>query len=529
VVISILETTTFLTRRLKMSYCIYLRKSRADRDNPLWSDADVLARHEHTLTELAFNRGYEVKKIFREVVSGETLAARPQMQELLSEVEAGLWEGVLVMEVERLARGNSIDQGIVSQAFKYSNTLIITPNKIYNPANEFDEEYFEFGLFMSRREYKTINRRLNAGRVASCREGKYVGSVAPYGYKRVKIEGQKGYTLAPDENEAKVVQMIYKWYTADQDRIGTRLICQRLDDLGIIPRNGGKWSVPSVRDMLKNEVYIGKIVWNRSKEVKTTINGKIVTSRPRVNDYDVYDGLHPALIDEEMYLKAQEIMSKNPRNPSSKGKIKNPFAGLIVCGKCGKKMIRRPSNLYHDYLMCTNPYCDNKGAQMNVVEQKIYDGIKTWYKSNLVQISQNDTSSAVDKNKSEIVQIDKTLSKLNTQLTNTYNLLEQGLYNKETFVIRQKALTAEIKKMQAKRTILSNEDEAAADYENMQKSLIPKIETLIRLYNNIEDAEAKNKLLKEIFYKIIYIRDKAGRWCDEGADNFKLEFISKLK
>lgn len=143
-----------------MSYCIYLRKSRADKE--LCSEEEVLKRHETTLLELAKNRSYNITKIFREVVSGETLAARPQMQELLSEVENGLWEGVLVMEVERLARGNSVDQGIVSQAFKYSNTLIITPTKTYNPANEFDEEYFEFGLFMSRREYKTINRRLNA-------------------------------------------------------------------------------------------------------------------------------------------------------------------------------------------------------------------------------------------------------------------------------------------------------------------------------------------------------------------------------
>ena len=154
-----------------MSYCIYLRKSRADKE--LCSEEEVLKRHETTLLELAKNRSYNITKIFREVVSGETLAARPQMQELLSEVENGLWEGVLVMEVERLARGNSVDQGIVSQAFKYSNTLIITPTKTYNPANEFDEEYFEFGLFMSRREYKTINRRLNAGRIAACKEGKY--------------------------------------------------------------------------------------------------------------------------------------------------------------------------------------------------------------------------------------------------------------------------------------------------------------------------------------------------------------------
>ena len=66
-------------------------------------------------------------------------------------------------DLEAEARGDSIDQGVVARAFKYSETLIITPFKTFDPNNEYDEEYFEFGLFMSRREYKTIRRRLNAG------------------------------------------------------------------------------------------------------------------------------------------------------------------------------------------------------------------------------------------------------------------------------------------------------------------------------------------------------------------------------
>ena len=69
-------------------------------------------------------------------MSGETIAARPVMQQLLIEIEQNVWSGVLVMEIERLARGDTIDQGIVAQAFKYSNTKIITPLKTYDPTNE---------------------------------------------------------------------------------------------------------------------------------------------------------------------------------------------------------------------------------------------------------------------------------------------------------------------------------------------------------------------------------------------------------
>ena len=123
-----------------MQYCLYLRKSRANLEAESHGDGETLARHEKLLLELAKRGNYNVTQIYREIVSGETLAARPVMQQLLSEVEQGVWTGVLVVEIERLARGDTIDQGIVAQAFKYSNTLIITPTKVYDPNNEFDEE-----------------------------------------------------------------------------------------------------------------------------------------------------------------------------------------------------------------------------------------------------------------------------------------------------------------------------------------------------------------------------------------------------
>jgi hypothetical protein len=102
------------------------------------------------------------------------------MQKLLKDVENEMWTGILVVEVERLARGDTSDQGRVAKAFKYSHTQIITPVKTYNPDNEFDEEYFEFGLFMSRREYKTINRRLQRGRELSVAEGNFIGNIPPF-------------------------------------------------------------------------------------------------------------------------------------------------------------------------------------------------------------------------------------------------------------------------------------------------------------------------------------------------------------
>ena len=110
----------FLDVAKLLNVCIYLRKSRADREAEARGEGETLARHERILLDLAKKRGYNVGAIYREVVSGETISARPVMQQLLQEVEAGKWDGVLVVEVERLARGDTIDQGVVSRAFQFS-------------------------------------------------------------------------------------------------------------------------------------------------------------------------------------------------------------------------------------------------------------------------------------------------------------------------------------------------------------------------------------------------------------------------
>lgn len=203
--------------------------------------------------------------------------------------------------MERLARGDTVDQGIVQRAFQYSGTKIITPTKTYNPNNEFDEEYFEFGLFMSRREYKTIRRRMRAGVTAAVKEGKWPFNQAPYGWQRVKLEHGRGWVLAPDPDEAPVVKLIFRLYTGP-DRIGITHICRYLDNRGIKPRNGDTWLECSVMGILRNVVNDQRVGIGRRKVVKQVQNGSVSKVRPH-SDYDfTAPGLQPRLIDHDVFL-----------------------------------------------------------------------------------------------------------------------------------------------------------------------------------------------------------------------------------
>ena len=117
---------------------VYLRKSRMEEG--LATD-EVLAKHQKTLYDYAAAHCIHILAEYPEVVSGESLYARPQMLRLLQDVEDGKYDAVMCMDLDRLSRGRMKDQGIILDAFRDSNTLIITPEKIYNLSDEIDEEY----------------------------------------------------------------------------------------------------------------------------------------------------------------------------------------------------------------------------------------------------------------------------------------------------------------------------------------------------------------------------------------------------
>ncbi|MBQ6675959.1 MAG: recombinase family protein [Ruminococcus sp.] len=483
-------------------YAMYLRKSRADKELEALGEGETLSRHKRILTELSQRGGYEIGGIYEEIVSGETIAARPQMQQLLADVEAGRWEGVLVMELERLARGDSIDQGVVARAFKLTGTLIITPAKVYDPLNEFDEEYFEFGLFMSRREYKTINRRLQAGRLASAKEGNFIGRFAPYGYDKVKIEGGRGYTLTPND-EADAVKLIYSLYV--DEGVTPGLIAKRLTDMGYKPRNGGaQFPVASVRDILRNPVYCGKIRWKVREQRKKVVDGKVITQRLRT-DGELYKGKHEAIISEEQWAAAQERTGKNPKKPI-KFELANPFAHVLKCRECGRAMILRRNRRGEDYMICPNTLCEVSSAPYKVVEDYILEELRNSL-NGLLLIKNSSCGSDNSIEISQLRKINAELEKVKAQQNKLYDLLEQEIYTQEIFIDRQIAIKAKREALEEQAAAITAKANKTINYDRTIKTLTELLEN----YNDLSPAE-RNKLLTESVLRIDYFRDKSNRY-----------------
>lgn len=229
---------------------MYLRKSRMDTDYEEISITETLSRHRITLEKLCKSKRLHVDEVLEEVVSGESLTARPQMMRLLEMVSTGAYAGVVCMDIERLSRGSSMESGYIMQILQVNGCKIVTPGKIYDLQNESDEQFTDMKFMFSRYELKTITKRLVRGRNQSASEGKFMGSMAPYGYLAYKLPGEKGNSLMVIPEEASVVRMIFGMYGLQG--MGYNAIAYRLNDMHI-PARKGQWSQTSVANILTNE------------------------------------------------------------------------------------------------------------------------------------------------------------------------------------------------------------------------------------------------------------------------------------
>lgn len=511
-------------------YLIYLRKSREDREAELKGEGETLARHRRELLDLANRMGILLKDedIFEEIVSGDSIAARPVMQKLLSTVESGGIKGVLCIDIDRLGRGNMIDQGIIQQTFLYSNTLIITPSKTYDMSNEIDSTTVEFKSLMARQELNMIKKRLVHGREASVKEGKWVGSEPPYGYIKVKLPKEKGYTLQINEDEAKVVKMIFNLYL---DGLGASRIAGKLTELGIKTNKGNVWSAPSVIHLLKNDVYIGKVHYGRKKKVKEMENGALVEKRKIGNDTVCVDGIHEPIIDRETWEKARDRFAHTKAHSAPVDRtLKNPFATILKCGKCGHTMYCQPRNerklegKKRYVLLCNTKGCDCHSSYLDLVEQHFISSLSEWLKDYKTIINETDNSNDPKLEKNALQHIESELNKLEKQLDNACDLMEQGVYSKELFLARSSKLNEKISTLLEQKKNLEIMLEKETSIQNSRKELLPKTEKLMEIYWSL-DAEAKNIALKEIIDKATYLKDKYGRG---NEDAFKIHIYPRL-
>lgn len=489
-------------------YAIYLRKSRADLEAEALGEGETLARHKSILFKLAEKHEIRTDQItvYQEIVSGESISARPEMQRLLNDVYQKKYKAVLVMEVERLARGNTKDQGEVSDAFQYSNTKIITPVKVYDPANEFDQEYFEFGLFMSRREYKTIKRRMEAGRLASVAEGNYVGSIRPYGYD-IKRINKKERILVENPDESRYVRMMFDWFTVD--RMTSGQIAKRLTDLHVPTMTGNpEWNRATVKDILQNVHYTGQVRWNRRKHSKEfdSDSGHMVKTKRRMTpeDYLTYKGKHQPIISQEQFDLAQTLF--NGQIPVKACEtVVNPYAGIMKCACCGKNIrfsaFYTRGNTQPRFYHPESAICKKKSIPATEVNSAIIQALQNSIDDFTIRLQNDSYSLEMARFQQVMDALESELDKQEKRRKKLFEAFEDGLYDNDEFIERKQVLNGSIEAIKKQ---IQEAKESAPEPVDYEDKIIKIHKVLEYLKDDTIDAKTKNIFFRSVIAVIEY-------------------------
>ena len=494
-------------------YIEYLRKSQMDRDFENLSVEETLNRHRAILADFVKSKKLNVEVILEEVVSGESLAARPQMMKALELINTGEYDGIICMDIDRLSRGNGMDSSYIMSVLQTNNCKIITPNKTYDLLNEMDEQFADMKFMFSRYELSTIRKRLITGRDISVKEGRFMGSTAPYGYKIIKLKGEKGNTLEVIPEEAQVVRMIFDWYT--QDGLGAGQIAEKLTTLHIKPRKVDEWSTEVVRKMLVNEHYMGKLPWKKNVVGKKFVDGQLQKKKYVNKEYEVHDGRHAPIISEEQFELAQQIRQDNRTRPIKTNlEVANPFGGLLHCGHCGNKMTRvTPSktnpNAKPRFKCNKSKKCGCKSHFSEEVENAIVMAMKEWLEGYIIELEQHEVQKD-DGLELSLEMLKNQLEELFEQQDNICILHEKKEYNDRLFARRNAAIEAEIDKVESDIADLELKISEQKEEVDIQSSIIPTSQYLLDNYDDLTPKE-KNDIWKLILHKVDFVKTETGK------------------
>jgi len=309
---------------------IYLRKSRDESDGM----EDVLAKHESRLLEYADRNEFNVLHIYREIGTSQYIDARTEMQRLLQGVSRGLYDAVLVMDLDRLSRGDMYEFGRIQRAFAESSTLVVTPQKVIDFNDESQEIVVGVEHLVGRQEYKQIRKRMVIGKQEGAKMGNWTNGKPPFPY----IYDRNTRNIVVDESKREIYNLMKKWLL--EDDMPCYKISTTLNKMGVPSPGGSTWSENAVYRVLTSEVHMGIIVYgktsgsgHKNKFTKPlTVKDKVewIVNRDCKHEIIKTEAEHDQIMSR---LARKRIQPKEPRKRNF-----YPLTGLLFCGKCKRSM-----------------------------------------------------------------------------------------------------------------------------------------------------------------------------------------------
>lgn len=271
--------------------------------------------------------GHHLVRLYAdEGISGTKVKNRTEFLRMMADAELGQFEMLVVKDISRFAR-NTVDllQSVRRLKELGIETLFLTGNMTSLGNSELVLTIFGA---LAQEESANLSKRVKFGKQLNAKSGRVPNIV--YGYD--KTSGDY-FNLTINEQEAAVVRKIFEWYT--QDGLGMASIAKKLNAEGVLTKRGCQWTETTIRRILKNELYIGKII-NGKSEVADFLTGQrtakarsewITTIRPDLQ-----------IVDPSSYDAAQRIRQAQGaayQTGATRHQNKYLFSTLIKCKECG--------------------------------------------------------------------------------------------------------------------------------------------------------------------------------------------------
>lgn len=410
-----------------MRTALYVRVSTAESAK----DGYSIGEQEERLKNYCKAKDWEVYHVYIDGGYSGKDTDRPALQDLLADLERGLFDIVLVYKLDRLSRSQKDTMELIEDVF--------IPNKIdFVSMTENLDTTTPVGMAMigllsvfAQLERAQIAERMAVGKDGRAKEGKWHGSTfTPIGYEY--IDGE----LKTVPHEAYLVKQAFEMFN---NRTPVNRICTEFLERGLKHRYG-YWVPQTLKNALKNKIYVGYIN----------------------HDGKSYKGLHDPIISEETFDKAQLIFEERDKaNPNYKNAFKysSALSGLLVCKHCGARYCKqhgwkRASGEQTYYYICysrakktksliKDPNCKNKLWRMDELDRKIYNEVtKLAFDDKYIEAIKNDTDNDKEKQKRMVV-IKKRIEELSEQIKRTSLLFTLGTMDVEEIKAQLDPLTDE--------------------------------------------------------------------------------------
>lgn len=452
--------------------------------------------------------------------SGTSIVGRPSIQTLIEDAGKGYFKTILFSSLSRFSRDTYDSLGLKRTLIDKLGLRVVSLDENYDSQVDHDEFKFQIFSAVNQKLSEQISISSRRGIRQSGMKGNYLGTIAPLGYDKIKVDDRK--TIVPNER-ARIVQLIFDMYV--NQKMGEKAITKYLNKEKVPSYRGGNWGITSVERILTNEIYTGKNIFNKFTVVKVynDINNISDKSRKLVKrDKELWEEsgkqTHEAIVSEELFRKAQEIRLE--RGGGKRGGVRNKvnvFAGIIKCKHCGSSLNIVTSNgkkNSYRYLVCSKrrrqgetgcenhnriPYDDFKDALIERLSEKLRSKTKSGKTVTFTKKAKEDTGKLIVKYEKQIQNTRKMLFEIRKQKLNDEIDDEQYEFEKEQY-------EQEIKQKQEQLSKMKSELERALNDSEQFKEINISLDELSDL-RQFTEVDQVNLILKKLVSNIIV--DKA--------------------